>query len=97
MQKVRLGIILNKLQILSKLWKCVYSQANDHYFYAGQIVAMSPVHGGPGFSCLSPSLYQCILDGPNNVSVSVSDVYDFELKSNLEKLSNAKSTDEANT
>ncbi|CAB4031461.1 G2 M phase-specific E3 ubiquitin- ligase-like [Paramuricea clavata] len=47
--------------------------------------------------CLSPSLYQCIVEGPNNVLVNASDVYDVELRSSLEKLLNAKSTDEANT
>ena len=71
-------------------------QTNDDYFHAGQIVAMSLVHGGPGFPCLSPSLYQCIVNGPNNVSVSVSDVYDFELRSSLEAFLNASSADEAN-
>ena len=68
-------------------------QDNNDYFHAGQ---MSLVHGGPGFCCLSPSLYQCILEGLVNVSVSLSDVYDVELKSSLEQLSNAKSADEAN-
>ena len=72
------------------------SQANDDYFSAGQIIVTSLVHGGPGFPCLSPSLYQCIIKDPN-ISVSVSDVYDAELRSFLEKKLNAKSTDEANT
>ena len=66
------------------------SQANDDYFNAGQIIAMSLVHGGPGFPCLSPSLYQCIIKGSNNISVSVSDVYDAELRSSLEKLLNTQ-------
>ena len=81
----------------SKYFSCnATSQGNNDYFHAGEIVAMSLVHGGPGFGCLSPSLYQCIVEGPNNVLVNVSDVYDVELRSSLEKLLNAKSTDEAN-
>ena len=99
-------LVLNWLmnsQLFSGSNHCKYltcnasSQANDDYFNAGQIIAMSLVHGGPGFPCLSPSLYQCIIKGSNNISVSVSDVYDAELRSSLEKLLNAKSTDEANT
>ena len=58
---------------------------------------MSLVHGGPGFPCLSRSLYQCIVKGPNNVSVSIGDVYDFELRFSLEALLNANNADEANT
>ena len=82
----------------SKYFSCnATSQGNNDYFHAGEIVAMSLVHGGPGFGCLPPSLYQCIVEGPNNVLVNVSDVCVVELRSSLEKLLNAKSTDEANT
>ena len=68
------------------------SQANDDYLNAGVIIAMSLVHGGPG-------LYKCIIKGPNNISVSASDVYDAELRSSFEKLYmlNIKNTDETNT
>ena len=66
------------------------------YFHAGQIIAMSLVHGGPGFGCLSPCLYQCIVEGLNNVLVSVNDLYDVEIRSSLEKLLDAKGIDEAN-
>ena len=52
------------------------SLGNNDYVHDGEIVATSLVHGGPGFGCLSPSLYQCIVEGPNNVLVNVSDVYD---------------------
>ena len=36
-------------------------QANDYYFYAGEIIALSLVHGGPGFRCLAPVVYDSIV------------------------------------
>ena len=69
-------------------------QTNDYYFFAGEIIAMSLVHGGPGFRCLAPAVYDCIIRDTRSVSVDVNDVYDFQLKTSLVKMTNCKCLDE---
>lgn len=49
------------------------------YFMAGQIFAMSLVHGGPAMKCLSETCYTALIDGIQNVSASIKDVHDYEL------------------
>ena len=68
---------------------------NSEYLYAGQIVALSLVHGGPGIKCLSAVLFDAVVHGPNKTVVAIEDVYDPELKSSLENFSKAKSVEEA--
>ena len=41
----------------------------DEYFYAGQLFAMSLVHCGIGPRCLSPILFDSIINGPSEVLV----------------------------
>ena len=68
-------------------------EEND-YFVAGQIVAMSLVHGGPAPHFLSPLMYQALISNiPLNVQID--DVYDIELKSSLKALRDATTVDEA--
>lgn len=67
---------------------------NSEYLYAGKIIALSLVHGGPGINSLSPVLYNALVKGVENTTVSVEDVYDHELKLALSKLSDAKSVEE---
>lgn len=56
------------------------------YFLAGQLMAMSVVHGGqsPGF--LSPILFKTLLRGPDNVKVTISDVPDAETSQMLQSV-----------
>jgi hypothetical protein len=70
--------------------------ANLDYLYAGKVIALSLVHGGPGINCLSPVLYNALVKGIENTNVSVEDVYDPELKLALNKLSDAHSSKEGN-
>jgi hypothetical protein len=68
---------------------------NSEYLYAGQIVALSLVHGGPGIKCLSAVLFYALVHGPDKSVVTIEDVYDPGLKSSLEQFSKAKSVKEA--
>ena len=68
---------------------------NSEYLYAGQIVALSLVHGVPGIKCLSTILFDALVHGPDKTVVTIEDVYDPELKSSLEQFSKAKSVKEA--
>ena len=70
-------------------------QTNDYYFYAGEIIALSLVHGGPGFRYLAPVVYDSIVYGTRSVSVDINDVYDLELKTSLLRITKCKSVDEA--
>ena len=68
---------------------------NDHYFYTGQIIAMSLVHGGPAIRCFSPGLYHSLVYGVRSASIDISDVYDPELRNDLLELINCKSVTDA--
>ena len=59
---------------------------DDHFFFAGQIMAMSLVHGGPAPYFLSPLLYDALLFGPRQVTVSVGDIYDYETRKSLQQV-----------
>ena len=65
------------------------------YYLAGEIFAMSIVHGGPTLKCLSEICYDSIVKGTQNVNASVKDVCDYDLRVSLEKLLNTSSIKEA--
>ena len=67
------------------------------YFMAGQIFAMALVHGGPGVNCLSSSCYDAIVNesGTLNVSATLDDIPDFEMRESLGKLLQAPCVDAA--
>ena len=68
---------------------------NDFFFYAGEFIAMSIVHGGPGPRCFGLPLYDSLIKGVSQASVSVNDVYDVDLRNSLQALKNAKTIQEA--
>ena len=68
----------------------------DEYFYAGQLFAMSLVHCGIGRRCLSPILFDSIINGPSEVFVPIQSLYDQELQISLQQLMSAVSVHEAN-
>ena len=67
------------------------------YFMAGQIFAMSLVHGDPGVNCLSSSCYDAIINesGTLNLSAALDDIPDFEMRTSLRKLLQAPCVDAA--
>ena len=71
--------------------------SNDYYFHAGQLIAMSIVHGGPGPRCFSRSFQDALTNGVLKASVDVEDVYDFELQGSLSSFVNFTTVEEANT
>lgn len=71
-----------------------YLEENDYYF-AGVIIALSLVHGGPGPQCLASIMFEALVYGPGKVSVSVEDVYDNELQSSLQMLQSSTCKEEA--
>jgi hypothetical protein len=68
---------------------------DDYYFYAGELIAMSIVHGVPGPMCFGEPLYDALTKGVLKASVNVDDVYDFELRNSLNTLKNASTDEEA--
>ena len=73
------------------------SLEEGEYFMAGQIFAMSLVHGGPSVCCLSSKCYDTLVNesGTFNMSATLGDVTDFELQASLEKLLQAHGVDVA--
>ena len=69
--------------------------SNDYYFHAGQLIAISTVHGGPGLRCFSRSFYHALTNGVLSTSVDVEDVYDFELQGSLSSFVNSTTVEEA--
>ena len=67
------------------------------YFMTGQIFAMALVHGGPGVNCFSSSCYDAIVNesGTLNVSATLDDIPDFEMRESLGKLLQAPCVDAA--
>ena len=49
------------------------------FFNAGEFIAMSIVHGGPGPRCFGPPLYDALTKGVTQANVCLEDVYDFDL------------------
>ena len=67
------------------------------YFMAGQIFAMSLVHGGPGINCLSDTCYDAIVkdSGTINLTAKLEEIADVELRSSLSKLLESPSVSDA--
>ncbi|XP_028409247.1 uncharacterized protein LOC114531834 [Dendronephthya gigantea] len=67
------------------------------YFMTGQIFAMSLVHGGPGANCLSSACYDAVINatGTLNLSATLDDIPDVELRASLGKLLQASVVDDA--
>ena len=66
------------------------------YFMAGQIFAISLVHGGPSISCLAPECYKALLQGVEKAEATTKDVFDYSLQVPLEQLLAASILPEAN-
>lgn len=64
-----------------------------HYFYAGQIIALSIVHGGPGPHFFSELLFNIIVEGPEFVN-PVEDDIGSEVRDVLKTLQNYTSLQE---
>jgi len=62
---------------------------SDDYFVAGRATAVSLVHGGPTPSCLSKSLFQAIVSGPEDVKVSLTEMPQSAIKTVLESVNTA--------
>ncbi|KAJ8290602.1 hypothetical protein GJAV_G00015150 [Gymnothorax javanicus] len=62
------------------------SLRDSSYFYAGQLVAMSIVHGGPSPHFFAPVLYQALVSGSDNVQADIEDLHDHEAKSWLSEI-----------
>ena len=73
-------------KFLSLNAKCLEER---EYYLAGQVFAMSLVHGGPTLKCLSDLCYDCIVKGVQNVNASPTDASDYDLRISLDKLLNA--------
>ncbi|XP_071958840.1 G2/M phase-specific E3 ubiquitin-protein ligase-like [Antedon mediterranea] len=69
------------------------AMANDNYFYAGQLIAMSLVHGGPSPTFFSNTLYEAIAYGYNRSTAGLDDVGDLEIQSKLMKIQSSTSVE----
>ena len=67
------------------------------YYLAGQVFAMSLVHGGPSINCLAESCYHALIKGTGsqNLNADLNDVPDYELRSSFDRLSKASDVSEA--
>ncbi|XP_036419877.1 G2/M phase-specific E3 ubiquitin-protein ligase-like isoform X2 [Colossoma macropomum] len=67
---------------------------SNWYFLAGQLMAMSIVHGGQSPAFLSPVLFNALVMGPDKVKVTISDVPDVETSQKLQLIKDAKTDKE---
>lgn len=64
----------------------VVANDKDQYYYAGMMIAVSIVHGGPAPHCFSSAFVQALEYGPKWVEVSLDDLPDFELRMQFQKV-----------
>lgn len=75
-------------------WQAKSIEENEYYF-AGMMLAMSIVHGGPGPQCFAPEMFKALVHGPHSVVIHLDDVYDKELQASLKMLQDANTKEEA--
>ncbi|KAJ4946591.1 hypothetical protein JOQ06_024255, partial [Pogonophryne albipinna] len=63
----------------------------DRYFIAGRAIAVSLVHGGSPAGFLSPTLFSCLVDGPELAKPVLEDVADIDLHEKIKRVTEAKS------
>ncbi|XP_034553486.1 G2/M phase-specific E3 ubiquitin-protein ligase-like isoform X3 [Notolabrus celidotus] len=63
----------------------------DRYFIAGRAIAVSLVHGGPPAGFLSPTLFSCLVDGPERANPVLKDVADSDLLEKIKRVTECKS------
>ncbi|KAL7375259.1 hypothetical protein ABVT39_014430 [Epinephelus coioides] len=63
----------------------------DRYFIAGRAIAVSLVHGGPPAGFLSPTLFSCLVDGPELAKPVLKDVADNDLREKIKRVTECKS------
>lgn len=56
------------------------------YFEAGQMIAVSLVHGGPSPGFFSKTLFNCLVYGPENVKPALEDVADVDIAQTIKKV-----------
>ncbi|XP_034738154.1 G2/M phase-specific E3 ubiquitin-protein ligase [Etheostoma cragini] len=66
----------------------------DRYFIAGRAIAVSLVHGGPPARFLSPTLFSCLVDGPELAKPVLADVADNDLRDNIKRVIECKAFEE---
>ena len=62
--------------------------ASRRYFYAGKLVALSLAGGGPGFPCLSETVYKYLCYGINaQLALKIEELPDYDIREKLDKVS----------
>ncbi|XP_028667124.1 G2/M phase-specific E3 ubiquitin-protein ligase-like [Erpetoichthys calabaricus] len=76
----------------SKLLSCNSAALKENcYFFAGQLIAMSVVHGGQSPCFFSPILYKSLAKGPENTEAEVEDILDIDIRNQLIEIKTATS------
>ena len=55
----------------------------DRYVIAGRAIAVSLVHGGPPACFLSPTLFTCLVNGPDFAKPTLEDIADGDLREKI--------------
>jgi len=58
----------------------------DRYFIAGRAIAVSLVHGGPPATFLSPTVFSCLVEGPEKAKPLLKDVADSDLREKIKRV-----------
>ncbi|XP_073729858.1 G2/M phase-specific E3 ubiquitin-protein ligase-like [Misgurnus anguillicaudatus] len=70
---------------------------DDRYFFAGQSIAVSLVHGGPPPCFLSETLFSCLVKGPEMTRPVIEDIADNELYEKVKQISKSRTVEELQT
>nr|XP_033960744.1 G2/M phase-specific E3 ubiquitin-protein ligase-like [Pseudochaenichthys georgianus] len=66
----------------------------DRYFIAGRAIAVSLAHGGSPTGFLSPTLFSCLVDGPELAKPVLEDVADIDLHKQIKRVTEGKSLED---
>ncbi|KAL2089685.1 hypothetical protein ACEWY4_014373 [Coilia grayii] len=66
----------------------------DRYFFAGRAIAVSLIHGGPPACFVSPTLFSCLVHGPDRGQPVLEDIVDVELRDKIKRIADSETMDE---
>lgn len=69
------------LSICSVFYFSLLALRDNNYFYAGQLIAMSILHGRPSPNLFSSVLSQAVAAGADGVQADIGDIHDPETES----------------
>lgn len=76
----------NKIVFTTVITFLSLAMREDRYFFAGRAIAVSLIHGGPPACFVSPTLFSCLVHGPDRGQPVLEDIVDVELRDKIKRV-----------